>query len=113
MQISEIKLSKREKVISAIAASISSGCVTCLKYHKEIGLRTGISNDEILEIANIALNIKKNGDKFSRIDIDSILENVQTSRDIDCSDDCSCNQIMDESLTNIDLNTISDDCGCD
>lgn len=102
MQITEVKLVKREQVISAIAASIASGCVTCLKYHKEMGLRTGISNNEIMEIVNIALKIRKNADKFTRDDLDSVLEKGN-AEDIDCSDNCSCNQIVNEK---------SEDCGC-
>lgn len=103
MQIKELKLVKREKVISAIAASIASGCVTCLKYHREKGLKNGISNNEIMEIVNIALNIRKNAEKLNRSFLDSVLENGKTSEDMDCSDNCSCNEINNEK---------SEDCGC-
>lgn len=113
LQTHELKLVKREKVISAIAASIASGCVTCLKYHKEIGLRTGISNSEIMEIVNISFNIRKNADKLNRNDLDSVLENGQTIEDFDCSDNCSCNQIINKKPSSYDLNADSEDCGCD
>ncbi len=112
MQIKGLKLVKRYKVISAIAAQIASGCVTCLKYHREIALRTRISNDEIMEIVNIALNIRKNADKFNRSDLDSVLENGKTSEDIDSSDNCSSNQFINEKSSNEDPNTNSEDC-CD
>lgn len=113
MQIKELKLVKREQVVSAIAASIASGCVTCLKYHKEIGLRTGISGNEIMEIVNIALNIRKNADKFNRSELDSVLENGKTSEDIYCSDNCSCNQFIDVKSSDNDPNANSGDCSCD
>ncbi|MHA2277590.1 MAG: carboxymuconolactone decarboxylase family protein [Candidatus Kariarchaeaceae archaeon] len=96
MQGRELKLAEREKVISALSASVASGCATCLQYHRKIARKIHISNNEILEVVNIALKIRKNADKFTRGDLDSALEKEYVDVDNNCSNNCSCNQIIND-----------------
>ncbi|MHA2338899.1 MAG: carboxymuconolactone decarboxylase family protein [Candidatus Hodarchaeales archaeon] len=66
-------LNEREIEVAALAASLASNCIRCLKYHKANALGLGISEDDLLEIANIAFTVSNKSEKFNRIDLDDVL----------------------------------------
>jgi AhpD family alkylhydroperoxidase len=65
-------LDEREKEIASVAASVAAGCLGCLEYHKQQALDVGVSQDELLKIANISIIIRNKADKKSISDLDSI-----------------------------------------
>jgi AhpD family alkylhydroperoxidase len=91
-------MNKREFEIASIAASIASGCLPCLEYHKTQSLELGIDLDEIFEICNIALNVRTNAYKHNRMKIDYVLNGKSNSEGnvLDCdftttnNFDCDC-----------------------
>ncbi|MHA1978620.1 MAG: carboxymuconolactone decarboxylase family protein [Candidatus Hodarchaeales archaeon] len=66
-------MNEREKEIASVAASVAAGCLRCLEYHKQQALDVGVSQDELLKIAHIAMIIRNKADKYSMNDLDTIL----------------------------------------
>lgn len=66
-------MNSREKEISAIAAAIASGCIRCLQYHRKAALAAGLTDDELLEIAQLAFMVRNNSNRFNRGELDAIL----------------------------------------
>jgi AhpD family alkylhydroperoxidase len=66
-------MNNREKEITAVAAAIASGCIRCLEYHRKAALAAGLNGDELLAIAQLALMVRRNADKFNRGELDAIL----------------------------------------
>jgi AhpD family alkylhydroperoxidase len=66
-------LNKREKEIASIAASVAAGCLGCLEYHKQKAIDIEISQEELLQVARIAMIIRNKADKHTINDLDTIL----------------------------------------
>lgn len=56
-----------------MAASVATGCVRCLEFHKKRALAAGITEDEILEIATLGFQIQAEAVQFNRGELDALL----------------------------------------
>ncbi len=68
-------MEKRETEIAALSAAVAAGCIECMQYHKNEALSAGLTNDELQEIANLALSIRKNTYVSNRKQVKKILTN--------------------------------------
>ncbi|HMF34707.1 MAG TPA: carboxymuconolactone decarboxylase family protein [Candidatus Lokiarchaeia archaeon] len=74
-------MESRDLIVAAIAASVASGCVRCLEFHKTRALAAGVTEDELLEIATLAFKIRDKADEFNRGELDALLtENLESER---------------------------------
>ncbi len=52
-------LSKIERELVAIGASIASNCVPCIDYHIKEARKNGISDEKIMEAVDLANKVKQ------------------------------------------------------
>ncbi len=67
------KLTKREKEIAFLAASVAAGCIPCLIHHKLEARASGITQDELLRIARYAFLVRRKADEFNVGKLDTVL----------------------------------------
>ncbi len=79
-------MEKREMIIAAIAASVAGGCIKCLDYHKKSGLKAGLTESDLLEIATLAFKIRDKADEFNRAELDAVL----TNSGLDSTEEFAC-----------------------
>ncbi|MHA2225802.1 MAG: carboxymuconolactone decarboxylase family protein [Candidatus Hodarchaeales archaeon] len=90
------KLTKREKEITFLAASIAAGCIPCLNHHKLEARAAGITQDELLRIAKYAFLVRRKADKFNIGKLDTVLiddeiqqiQSEESSEDLEESPPC-------------------------
>jgi AhpD family alkylhydroperoxidase len=74
-------LNKREREIAFVAASIASGCVSCLEYHRLEALSAGLSTSEIMDIAHYALKVRTQAEKTNLSSLDDLLTEESPNHD--------------------------------
>jgi|WetSurMetagenome_2_1015567.scaffolds.fasta_scaffold638793_2 AhpD family alkylhydroperoxidase len=78
---------KKTTEIAAISAAVAGNCIPCLKYHLAQGRKEGVTNEEILEIMNIARMVKQKPlDEINEVAAKYLGIEEKSS----CGGECSC-----------------------
>jgi AhpD family alkylhydroperoxidase len=86
------EMDEKTKILISLGASAAANCIPCFEHHHGKALKTGLTNGEIQEAVEVAMQVKNGAHLTTRKFIDQTLEREGASPNPCCAPSSSCCQ---------------------
>jgi len=84
------RMDEKTKILISLGASAAANCIPCFEHHHGKALKTGLTNGEIEEAVEVAMQVKNGAHLTTRRFIDQALESKGESPRSCCAPGASC-----------------------
>jgi AhpD family alkylhydroperoxidase len=84
------RMDEKTKILISLGASAAANCIPCFEHHHGKALKTGLSNGEIEEAVEVAMQVKNGAHLTTRRFIDKALESKGEVPRSNCTPGASC-----------------------
>jgi AhpD family alkylhydroperoxidase len=86
------EMDEKTKILISLGASAAANCIPCFEHHHGKALKTGLTNGEIQEAVEVAMQVKNGAHLTTRKFIDQTLDREGASPRSCCGPSASCCQ---------------------
>jgi AhpD family alkylhydroperoxidase len=86
------EMDEKTKILISLGASAAANCIPCFEHHHGKALKTGLTNGEIEEAVEVAMQVKNGAHLTTRKFIDQTLDRQEESPRSCCGPSASCCQ---------------------
>jgi AhpD family alkylhydroperoxidase len=86
------EMDEKTKILISLGASAAANCIPCFEHHHGKALKTGLTNGEIEEAVEVAMQVKNGAHLTTRKFIDQTLESKTAPPRSCCAPSASCCQ---------------------